>query len=54
MPGNPTGASAPADWSLIGMAAASIAVTFLESDPEIVWDEERSATVRDLLGTNSD
>ncbi|MEU4515716.1 TetR/AcrR family transcriptional regulator [Nonomuraea wenchangensis] len=34
VPGNPTGASAAADWSLLGMAAAGIAVTYLEPDPD--------------------
>lgn len=49
-PANPTGAGAPADWSLMGLAAAGLAVTFLEPDPEQVWDEERVAGLRDHLG----
>jgi hypothetical protein len=51
---NPGGASAPADWSLIGMAAASIATTFLEPDPEVAWDEQRLESLRDLLGVKLD
>ncbi len=48
-PGNPTGASAAADWSLVGMAAASIAMTFLEPDPDVLWDDARMAAMRHRL-----
>ncbi|HEX8860827.1 MAG TPA: TetR/AcrR family transcriptional regulator [Actinomycetes bacterium] len=51
---NPTGASTSADWSLIGIAAASIATTFLEPDPDIEWDERRLASLRELLGVDLD
>jgi AcrR family transcriptional regulator len=51
---NPAGASTAADWSLIGMAAASIATTFLEPDPEVEWDEQRLVSLRDLLGVELD
>lgn len=51
---NPAGASTTADWSLIGMAAASIATTFLEPDPDVEWDEQRLASLRDLLGVELD
>jgi AcrR family transcriptional regulator len=52
--GNPTGASYSADWSPIGAAAASIAATFLEPDPDVVWDDERLANLRNLLGAGPD
>ena len=51
---NPAGASTTADWSLISMAAASIATTFLEPDPDVEWDEQRLASLRDLLGVDLD
>lgn len=51
---NPAGASTTADWSLIGMAAASIATTFLEPDPNVEWDKQRLASLRDLLGVDLD
>jgi AcrR family transcriptional regulator len=51
---NPAGASTTADWSLIGMAAASIATTFLEPDPDVEWDKQRLASLRDLLGVDLD
>ncbi|GAA3394987.1 TetR/AcrR family transcriptional regulator [Cryptosporangium minutisporangium] len=47
--GNPTGASTAADWSLAGLGAASIAMTFLEPDPDVVWDDARLAELRQLL-----
>ncbi|MBG0817554.1 TetR/AcrR family transcriptional regulator [Planomonospora sp. ID82291] len=50
VPANPVGASAAADWPLIGLAAAGIAGTFLEPDPDVVWDDERVASLRALLG----
>ncbi|GAA2208060.1 hypothetical protein GCM10009850_035180 [Nonomuraea monospora] len=49
VPANPTGASAPADWSLIGLAAAGIAVAYLEPDPDVVWDGDRVASLRALV-----
>jgi AcrR family transcriptional regulator len=48
--GNPTGASVPAEWSLTGMAVASIAFTFLEPDPDVVWDDQRLASLREVMG----
>ncbi len=47
--GNPTGASTGAQWSPTSMAAASLALTFLEPDPEVVWDENRLSALRELL-----
>jgi AcrR family transcriptional regulator len=41
---DPAGAG-PAGWSLIGLSAASIAVTFLEPDPGVTWDDRRTAAV---------
>jgi AcrR family transcriptional regulator len=52
--GDPTGASSSADWSPISLAAASIAATFLEPDPDVVWDDERLASLRNLLGAGPD
>jgi AcrR family transcriptional regulator len=51
---NPAGASTTADWSLIGMAAAAIATTFLEPDPDVEWDKQRLASLQDLLGMDLD
>jgi AcrR family transcriptional regulator len=48
---NPMNASSPADWSTLGMAAAAIAGTYLEPDPDIVWDEQRLTSIRDSLTT---
>jgi AcrR family transcriptional regulator len=51
---NPAGASTAADWSLIGMAAASLAMTFLEPDPDVDWNQQRLASLHDLLGVDRD
>jgi AcrR family transcriptional regulator len=51
---NPVDASRPAQWSTLGMAAAAIARTFLEPDPEVVWDERRLAWVRESLTAELD
>jgi AcrR family transcriptional regulator len=45
----PFGAAAAADWSPDAIAITSIAWTFLEPDPSIVWDSERLATIRRAL-----
>ena len=42
----PFGAANMADWSLTALGLASIAMTFIEPDPAVVWDEARLATVR--------
>lgn len=47
--GNPFGAAAEDEWSLAALGAASIAMTFLEPDPAIEWDQERLARVRQSL-----
>ena len=48
---NPTGASAPADWSLVGLSTASVAMAFLEPDPDVEWDDQRMASLQRLLDT---
>jgi len=45
----PPGAEAPAPWSLPGLAVASLVSTFLEPDPEVVWDERRAGELRMAL-----
>ncbi|GAA2987474.1 TetR/AcrR family transcriptional regulator [Streptosporangium longisporum] len=47
---DPTAAGAHADWTLVGLAAACIATTFLEPDPDVTWDGERVASLHALLG----
>lgn len=39
----------PAEWSLPALAFASIAMAFLEPDPDLVWDGERVARVKQEL-----
>jgi hypothetical protein len=34
------------DWSLTALGLASIAMTFIEPDPSVVWNEGRLTTVR--------
>lgn len=53
VPANPTAAGAAADWPLIGLAAAGIAGTFLEPDPDVVWDGERVTALCALLGQDA-
>jgi len=47
--GTAFGAAAEDEWSLAALGAASIALTFLEPDPAIEWDEERLGRVRQAL-----
>jgi AcrR family transcriptional regulator len=47
----PFGAANVADWSLTALGLASIAMTFIEPDPTVVWDEARLATVRQAFET---
>lgn len=49
VPADPTASGAPADWSLLGLAAAGLAVTFLEPDPDIHRHADRLASLRALL-----
>jgi AcrR family transcriptional regulator len=46
---SPFGAAAEDVWSLAALGGASIATAFLEPDPEIEWDDERLARVRQAL-----
>jgi AcrR family transcriptional regulator len=45
-PARPLGAASTDEWSLPGLALASIALAFLEPDPAVEWDAERIARVR--------
>ncbi len=45
----PFGAAAQEEWSLPAIGLASIASSFLEPDPDVVWDDARIATVRQAL-----
>jgi AcrR family transcriptional regulator len=45
----PLGATSTDEWSLPGLALASMALAFLEPDPAVEWDAERIASVRRAL-----
>jgi len=45
---DPAGAGA-GDWSIASMAVASVAFTFLEADPDFEWDEQRLASIPDVI-----
>ncbi|RNL87007.1 TetR/AcrR family transcriptional regulator [Halostreptopolyspora alba] len=45
----PFGTPEPAEWSEPALGMAGLAVSFLEPDPEIEWDERRTETVRHTL-----
>jgi AcrR family transcriptional regulator len=45
----PFGAADDQPWSLPAIAAASIAMAFLEPDPEAEWDDERVAAIHRAL-----
>jgi AcrR family transcriptional regulator len=45
----PLGAASTDEWSLPGLALASIALAFLEPDPAVEWDAERIARVRQAM-----
>jgi AcrR family transcriptional regulator len=45
----PPGALESAAWSLPALAAVSIATTFFEPDPSVVWDAARMARVRQAV-----
>jgi len=49
----PFGAAQARDWSLPALLMASIAFTFLEPDPGVVWDEERAGKARAVFGALS-
>lgn len=46
----PSGAR-PGEWSLTGLGIVSIATAFLEPDPAVVWDDARTAAVRELASS---
>jgi len=46
---DPAGTGSRSDWSVVGLGAVSIAMTFLEPDPDVEWDEQRLATLSMLL-----
>jgi AcrR family transcriptional regulator len=46
---SPFGAATRDEWSLPGLALASMALAFLEPDPTVDWDAERLASVRRAL-----
>jgi AcrR family transcriptional regulator len=50
VPADPTASGAVADWSLLGLAAAGLAVAFLEPDPDVTLDDDRLTSLRALLG----
>jgi AcrR family transcriptional regulator len=45
----PFGVASTDEWSLPGLALASIALAFLEPDPAVEWDAERIANARQAL-----
>ena len=49
----PFGADRPADWSLPALGLAGLASSFLEPDPDVSWDANRIAVVRQALVTVS-
>jgi AcrR family transcriptional regulator len=49
IPARPLGAVSTDEWSLPGLALASIALAFLEPDPVVEWDAERIASVLQAL-----
>jgi AcrR family transcriptional regulator len=48
-PASPFGAAAEAEWSLPALGMASIASAFIEPDPDVRWDADRIASVRQTL-----
>lgn len=47
----PFDAAHTAEWPLAALGAASIAMTFLEPDPTVTWDDARVAKVRAALNS---
>jgi AcrR family transcriptional regulator len=45
----PPGGTGIGEWSLAALGLASIAVAFVEPDPDVIWDKARIAGVRDTL-----
>jgi AcrR family transcriptional regulator len=48
---HPFGAVTEQEWSMPGLGLGGIAAAFLEPDPEVEWDEQRLARVREALRT---
>jgi AcrR family transcriptional regulator len=48
---HPFGAVTEQEWSMPGLGLGGIAAAFLEPDPEVEWDEQRRARVREALRT---
>jgi hypothetical protein len=42
-----------APWSLAALGCASIAAGFLEPDPDVHWDEARTAALRSAMAAGS-
>ncbi|WP_432837655.1 TetR/AcrR family transcriptional regulator [Dactylosporangium sp. CA-092794] len=48
-PASPFGAAAKQDWSLAAIGIASLAMAFLEPDPQTEWNDNRLAEIHRLL-----
>jgi AcrR family transcriptional regulator len=48
---SPFGATTAREWSLPALGAGSLATAFLEPDPDVTWDDDRVARVRQLLSS---
>jgi AcrR family transcriptional regulator len=46
---DPGGTGNRSDWSVVALGAVGVAMTLLEPDPDIQWDEQRQATLSMLL-----
>lgn len=47
----PFWASKKAEWSLAAIGVGSIITALLEPDPEVDWDREKAAALREVIGT---
>jgi hypothetical protein len=47
----PLPGAATADWSLSALGLASVAAGFIEPDPDVDWDRDRIASVRQAFAT---
>lgn len=46
---SPFGAAESGEWSLPALGLASVAMAFLEPDPDVEWDDERLAQIHRIL-----
>jgi len=46
---DPGGTGSRSDWSLAALGAVGIAMTFLEPDPDVEWDDDRLAALSTVL-----